>query len=509
MLLSKQRLVCLGMTLIVRCCVVHPLADSGTVSLSLSSVTDSSLHVAIEACRGLVSECKSSMTIGEDFMEPLKNGDVYPPSITPTVFTVVDNYSSVIRTLSDGLGNNPVGHDVEAKGMSKWVWGEVREQLWLAGPIMVMYAMQYIMTMGGVVFVGHLGAFSLAAMTLANSFCGITGYTILTGLASALETLCGQAHGAKQYDLLGIYLQRAVFILTLVALPIGLVWLNMARILVAVGEDPVIAEAAQTFTYLLYPILIMFGVLMPLIKFFQTQGAVFQLMVSMGLVAVLHVGLCWLFIDIVGFGLHGAAMAMNISIFINLCLLFAFVRFSPRFENTFTSFSMEAFKDFGEFLRLAVPSATMMCLETWSYEILTLLSGLIPNAKLNVSSFTICFGLLSLANLTAQALGVATSVRVSNELGAGKAHAARSAVAVSVSIGLANGVSVASSIYLLRDVWGNAFTSDLEVSQLVAHTAPYLAVLAVLYACQAVLSGVLAFLSGPSTLWKGFYSEEE
>lgn len=67
---------------------------------------------------------------------------------------------------------------------------------------------------------------------------------------------------------------------------------------------------------------------------------------------------------------------------------------------------------------------------------------------------------------------------MSNELGAGKPHAARSVVVVSMVIGVLNGAIMASLIYSLRDVWGWAFTNDAEVVQQVAHTVPYLAVLA-------------------------------
>ena len=39
-------------------------------------------------------------------------------------------------------------------------------------------------------------------------------------MGSALETLCGQAYGAKQYHMLGVHTQRAM--LTLLALSIPL-----------------------------------------------------------------------------------------------------------------------------------------------------------------------------------------------------------------------------------------------------------------------------------------------
>ena len=49
-------------------------------------------------------------------------------------------------------------------------------------------------------FVGHLGERELASRAIALTFASMTGTTTLMGMASAvLETLCGQAYGAKQY----------------------------------------------------------------------------------------------------------------------------------------------------------------------------------------------------------------------------------------------------------------------------------------------------------------------
>ena len=179
-------------------------------------------------------------------------------------------------------------------------------------------------------------------------------------MASALETLCGQAYGAKQYHLLGIFLQRAVVILLVASVPVAIIWLNMTSILVALGEDPEIAQAAQTYVYWLIPILLSYVLLFPLIKFFQTQKAVLPLMICSGVTVICHVPLLWLVIDKLQVGFIGAAIAMNVSLVINLSLLFCFLRFSSRFEKTFISLSWETFQDFGDFFRLALPSAIMM-----------------------------------------------------------------------------------------------------------------------------------------------------
>lgn len=86
-----------------------------------------------------------------------------------TTSAVFENHS--------GHGLSKSKHD--EKGSWEWVWAEVRVQLWLAGPIMGMYMMQYIMSLANVVFVGHLGSLPLAAFTLANAFSSMTGYTVL------------------------------------------------------------------------------------------------------------------------------------------------------------------------------------------------------------------------------------------------------------------------------------------------------------------------------------------
>lgn len=119
------------------------------------------------------------MTIGEDFTEPLINGEINSSVITSSVFVVTENHIAVTRPLCDGHGNNPIANDPSKIGFSKWVWGEVREQCWLSGPIVAMYFMQFLMSIVGVMYIGHLGALPLAAVSLANSFGGITGFTVL------------------------------------------------------------------------------------------------------------------------------------------------------------------------------------------------------------------------------------------------------------------------------------------------------------------------------------------
>jgi len=45
-------------------------------------------------------------------------------------------------------------------------------------------------------FLGRLGELQLARGTLGFFFANVPGFSVLTGLSSAMEPICGQAHGA-------------------------------------------------------------------------------------------------------------------------------------------------------------------------------------------------------------------------------------------------------------------------------------------------------------------------
>lgn len=66
-------------------------------------------------------------------------------------------------------------------------------------------------------------------------------------MGSALETLCGQAYGAGQYRMLGVYMQRSWVILLTTATILVPVYVWSPPILELIGETTEISEAAGQF----------------------------------------------------------------------------------------------------------------------------------------------------------------------------------------------------------------------------------------------------------------------
>ncbi|OEL18559.1 hypothetical protein BAE44_0020424 [Dichanthelium oligosanthes] len=93
-------------------------------------------------------------------------------------------------------------------------------------------------------------------------------------MASALETLCGQAYGAGQLAMLAVYMQRSVFILAASALLLSPLYAFAGPILRLLGQEDAIADAAGDFTIRILPHMFSLALTFPAQKFLQAQGKV-------------------------------------------------------------------------------------------------------------------------------------------------------------------------------------------------------------------------------------------
>ncbi|XP_059657976.1 protein DETOXIFICATION 16-like isoform X1 [Cornus florida] len=367
---------------------------------------------------------------------------------------------------------------------------ELKLQLKLAGPLVMVNFLQYSLQMISVMFVGHLGELSLSSASLATSFAGVTGFSFMMGMGSALETFCGQAHGAKQYHMLGIHMQRAMLVVVLLSIPISVLWAYSGYIFTRCGQDLEISEHAGIYARWLIPSIFPYGILQCQLRFLQTQNSVKPLMMITAFTSLVHVFVCWTLVFRVGFGNKGAALSNTISYWINVLILAIYIKFSPSCQRTWTGFSKEGMKNIVGFLSLAIPSAIMLCLEYWAFESLVLMSGLLPNPKLETSMMSISFNTCAVVFRISFGLGSAVSTRVSNELGAGKPHAARLAARVVLFLAVAASFLVGLVSVAAGDVWGYVYTNEEEVVKYLASVMPVLATSNFMDGIQAALSGI-------------------
>ncbi|CAL0320778.1 unnamed protein product [Lupinus luteus] len=393
------------------------------------------------------------------------------------------------------LPNQQRSHDLDShrpeqlSSLKEDITVEVKKQLWLGGPLVSVSLLQYSLQMISIMFVGHLGNLPLSGASLGSSFASVSGYSILLGMGSALETLCGQAYGAGQYRMLGIHTQRAMLVLLGSSIPLSLIWFYSSNLLILMGQDHEIAAQAGIFNRWMIPGLFAYAILQCFNRFLQSQNNVFPLLISSGVTTLVHVVLCWFFVIQQKFGSKGAALAISISYWINVFILVIYINLTKACAETWNGISKEALNDIISFIKLASASAVMICFEYWSFEMVVLLSGLLPNPQLETSVLSISLNTCWMIYNVSVGLGCVISSRVSNELGAGNAQGALLALRVMIVIAILEGTTIGVVTILVRNVWGKLYSNQDDVIQYVAKMMPLLALSDFLDGFQCVLSG--------------------
>ncbi|KAL0453503.1 UNVERIFIED_CONTAM: protein DETOXIFICATION 16 [Sesamum latifolium] len=332
------------------------------------------------------------------------------------------------------------------------ILAETKLQLFLAGPMMFVNLLLSLIQTISVMFVGHVGELALSGASMATSFASVTGFSLLVGMACALDTYCGQSYGAKQYHMLGIHMQRAMLVLLLVSIPLACIWATAGDILQLLGQDPAIAAEAGAYARYMIPSIFPFALL-------QCQFS------------------------------KGAALANGISYWTNDLFLALYITLSPACKHTWKGLSKEALQNVSKFIWLAVPSAIMVCLEIWSYEIMVIVSGLLPNPTLETSVLSISLNTNGMIYMIPLGLGSAISVRVANELGGGKPRGARLAVFMATFMVALESIVAVVVIILGRKIWGYCFSSEADV-------VSYVSDMMILIAVVNLADGVLSVLNG-------------
>ncbi|XP_055823814.1 protein DETOXIFICATION 40 [Solanum dulcamara] len=378
------------------------------------------------------------------------------------------------------------------------LWNRLRQATWiemkllfsLAAPAVMVYMINYLMSMSTQIFSGHLGNLELAAASLGNTGIQFFAYGLMLGMGSAVETLCGQAYGAGKYAMLGVYLQRSTILLVVTGVLLTLVYVFCKPILIFLGQSPEIASAAALFVYGLIPQIFAYAVNFPIQKFLQAQSIVAPSAYISAVTLVLHLVISWVAAYKIELGLLGVSLVLSLSWWMIVIGQFVYILKSNKCKKTWNGFSWSAFSGLPEFFKLSAASAVMLCLESWYFQIIVLLAGLLENPELALDSLSICMTICGWAFMISVGFNAATSVRVSNELGAGHPKSAAFSVIVVTTCSFIISVIFSILVLALRNVISYAFTGGEVVAEAVSDLCPLLALTLALNGIQPVLSGV-------------------
>lgn len=178
-------------------------------------------------------------------------------------------------------------------------------------------------------------------------------------MASALETLCGQAFGARQYHMLGIYLQRSWLVLLTCAILLVPVFVFTSPILRLLGQDAHIAATAGTLSLWFIPVIFSFIFSFTLQMYLQAQSKNNVIAYFAAVSLSLHVFLSWLMAMKLKLGVVGVMCSMNLAYWIPVFGQFGYV-LCGWCSDTWKGFSPLAFKDLCPVFKLSLSSGAML-----------------------------------------------------------------------------------------------------------------------------------------------------
>ncbi|KAL8693704.1 MAG: hypothetical protein Q9218_001505 [Villophora microphyllina] len=357
-----------------------------------------------------------------------------------------------------------------------------------SAPLIVTFVLQYSLTVASIFTVGHLGKVELGAVSLASMTAVITGYAVYQGLATSLDTLCAQAYGSGNKQLVGLQTQRMVYFLWTITIPIAVIWFSAEAILIRVVPETEVAKLAGLYLKILLLGTPGYACFESAKRYVQAQGLFSASLYVLLICAPLNAFMNWLFVWRFGWGFVGAPIAVVVTDTLLPILLISYIYFIAG-RGCWPGLTKRAFRNWGPMIRLALPGLLMVEAECLAFEILTLASSYFGPTPLAAQSI-----MSTIAGMTFQIpfpIAIAASTRVANFIGASLASEAKITVKVALCAEAAVGSLNVILLSSLRNYIPRLFTNDQDVIDLVAKVIPLAAAFQLFDALACFCNGVL------------------
>ncbi|KAI0777513.1 MATE efflux family protein [Trametes elegans] len=358
-------------------------------------------------------------------------------------------------------------------------------------PVFATHLFEYSLVIASVISIGHLSTTALAASTLGSMTASVSGFSIIQGFASTLDTMLPSAWTSSQPQLVGLWSQRMAVVMAATLVPILLIWFSSESILLFLKQEPEVARLAAVYLRFSAIGLPAYAFNSISRRYFQSQGLfTVPTRIILG-VAPVNAALNYLLVwgpEPFRLGFIGAPIATAISFnLISIMSIIYGIFFVPK--TAWHPLSMRCFTSLGVLVQLGLSGVGQVASEWWSWELVGLAASQLGPTALATQSV-----LLVSASTTYQApfaLSVASSVRIGNLLG--EENAKRAAVASKTSILMSLVISaVWSTMFMVfRHSWAHLFNDDPSVVSLVAAILPLVALFQVFDGLSAITSGIL------------------
>lgn len=233
-----------------------------------------------------------------------------------------------------------------AHGIIETTWRrEAKTIVSYSAPLILTFLLQYSINITSIFTVGRIGKLELGAVTCklgcqcqplplhanvcsvgtmtANIFC----YAFFQGLATSLDTLCAQAYGSGHKHLVGLQLQRMIYFLWLLGIPVAVIFFMAGDILALIVPEARSAELAGLYLRIVILGIPGYAAFEGGKRFVQSQGLFSATTCVLLIAAPVNMFINWLLVWHFDLGFIGAPIAVAFTQTLMPILLALYVAF--------------------------------------------------------------------------------------------------------------------------------------------------------------------------------------
>jgi len=261
-------------------------------------------------------------------------------------------------------------------------------------------------------------------------------------------------------------------VLTAFYVPVAILWACSAPVFRLLGQEEYICVESAKFLTALIPGGLGYVYFEAMKKYLQAQEIMRPGTYVLLITSPINVLLNYLFVYTFHLGLIGAPLATGISYWLSFFLLVLYSRFVAG-SRCWGGWSRASYQNISTFARLAVLGVVHVGTEWWAFEIVALAAGRLGTIPLAAQSVIMTTD--QVMNTIPFGIGVATSARVGNLLGARNAKGAARAANVAAWLSMFMGLLVLIVLMAVKDFYAKIFNDDVDVIRLTAEVMPYVA----------------------------------
>jgi len=377
---------------------------------------------------------------------------------------------------------------------------EFRVLLRLSSPVVVAQVGMMLMGVIDTVMIARVGVLELAAVAIAGTFAWAWS-TLGQGVVHGMDPMVSQAHGAGDGDGAALALQRGLIIAVLVSIPIGALWIATGWSLELLGQDPEVADLAQTYMLARLPGVLGYHVYIALRQYLAGRTLTRPAMWVMFLSNALNIFLNWVLIfGHLGFpplGLLGAGIATGITNVALPALLALWIRFFGLHHGAWRRWDRRSFDPSGlvRYLRLGIPVGIQMWLEANAFSLGMLMVGWL--GVLELAAYQVVLNIASLTFMVPLGISIGAATRVGNLIGAGRVSWLDRSCRTALAMGAGVMALAAICLVVFREWIPHIYVDDAAVIALAATLFPIGGLFQIADGLQVVGGGLMRGMGRP------------